>query len=55
MPGYSHRNWYGGLVSGINGSRYSVHPGVYNFYTNEDGSISWGKKTGHIVKGSDGK
>ena len=55
MPGYSHRNWYGGLVSGINGSRYSVHPGVYNFYTNEDGSISWGKRTGHIVKGSDGK
>lgn len=55
MPGYNHRNWYGGLVSGINGSRYSVHPGVYNFYTNEDGSISWGNRTGHIVKGSDGK
>ena len=55
IPGYSHRNWYGGLVSGINGSRYSVHPGVYNFYTNEDGSISWGNRTGHIVKGSDGK
>lgn len=55
MPGYGPGHWYGGLVSGINGSRYSVHPGVYNFYTNEDGSISWGNRTGHIVKGSDGK
>lgn len=55
MPSYKRNNWYGNLVSGLNGSRYSVHPGVYNFYTNEDGSISWGDKTGYVVTGSDGK
>lgn len=57
MPNYtrSNMNWYGRLVSGLNGSRWSVHPGKYNFYIEDDGSVLWGGKKGTITTAADGK